>query len=143
MHAPRPFSNAVTPNRRGHMTADEYTPHRPKFFVVLHIPDGLFLDGTNSSQKPLSIDELRAIFRQETLLLPNGMDLADLTFLKREHDLNPRYQYTYDPRNLRLDRMDHVVVIRLGKTLQAWDYTGFVTPALEPDPCMMLSVRSV
>ena len=122
------------------MTADEFGTPKSKYFITLDVPEGLHLDEHNSSKKPLSVDELRRIFRQETVLFPNGMDLADLHYLKMKHDLNPRSQYTYDAGSLRPGHHDHLIVIRLGDLLQIWDYAGFKSPAQEYDPCVMLQL---
>lgn len=119
------------------MIADEYQLPKPKYFVVFEVPDKLFLDGVQSSRAPILVDELRRIFRQEMVLLPNGTSLQDLDWLKRRHDVSPIDQYTYDPKEMRPERIDHLLVLCLGDELKAWDYTGFTAPLVEHDPCMM------
>lgn len=119
------------------MTADEYEVPKSKYFILFEVPDNLFLNGKQSSRKPLEVHELRRIFRQETVLLPNGTSLQDLDWLKRRHDVSLIDQYTYDPNSLSPERIDHVVVLSLGDQLKIWDYTGFTAPTLEHDPCMM------
>lgn len=118
------------------MTAEELVP-QPKYFISQHVPEGMRLDESNSAKRQLSIDELRHIFRNETVLFPNGTNLADLHFLKMRHDLNARHQFTYDPKQLKPGHLDRLIVIRLGDPLQAVCYTGFKSPVLEHDPCVM------
>lgn len=110
---------------------------KPKYFISQHVPEGMRLDELNSAKQQLSMDELRRIFRNEIVLFPNGTNLADLQFLKMRHDLNARHQYTYDPRQLKPGHLDRLIVIRLGDPLQAVCYTGFKSPVLEHDPCVM------
>lgn len=118
------------------MTADEYTPRKKRFFLLFEVPD--LLNGANSSRTPATINDLRGIFARELVLIPTGTNLADLDYLRRRHDLNPKQVMTYNLKDIKSLAIpsDQLIVIRLTDPLQFMMYSG-IDPTPEHDPCMM------